>query len=113
MVHRHEREHPDEDVVSVDVQLEQDIQAVEQQVELYLRLPSEDQRKQLVAALERLDDQIDFGDSDESNVSGSGAFGYTSKFSVIGETGLNPIPVRVGGTEFLRRPSALNQPKKR
>jgi hypothetical protein len=74
----------DEDV-SVDATLELDLAAVEQSIERYLGDPSVDRRTELVALLERLDQQIDLGDAYESSALGSAAFGYSSKGSVIGE----------------------------
>jgi hypothetical protein len=75
----------DEDV-SVDSTLELDLATVEQSIEAYLRAPSVDLRNELLAVLERLDQQIDRSDAYESSVIGSAAFGYSSKGSVIGET---------------------------
>jgi hypothetical protein len=72
--------------VSVDATLELDLAAVEQSIQRYLGDPSVDRRTELVALLERLDQQIDLGDAYESSALGSAAFGYSSKGSVIGET---------------------------
>ncbi len=76
----------DEDV-AVDASLELDIETVEQSIEAYLKNSSVDLRNELLAALERLDQQIANSDAYESSVIGSGAVGYSTKGSVFGETG--------------------------
>jgi hypothetical protein len=72
--------------VCVDATLELDLGAVEHSIEAYLKDPSVEMRNELLAALERLDQQIDRSDAYESSVIGSAAIGYSSKGSVIGET---------------------------
>jgi hypothetical protein len=63
MLRRRAKGQPDpEQDIEVDVTLEQDISLVEQAVESYLQNPNESLRKELLAALEELDDQIAQGD---------------------------------------------------
>ena len=77
--------HEDEDV-AVDATLELGLGSVEASIEAYLKDPSVIVRSQLLAGLERLDQQIDDGDAYGSGVIGSAAIGYSDKGSVIGET---------------------------
>jgi hypothetical protein len=101
MFGRHGKQHPvDEAELAVDANLEQDINAAEQSIQSYLADPSENQRKDLLAVLERLDNQIDLSDSYDSNIVGSGAIGLATKFSVIGETSSYPISEEVPSAEF-------------
>ena len=75
----------DEDV-AVDASLELDIETVEDAIEAYLKNPSVELRNELLAALERLDQHIASSDAYESSAIGSGAVGYSTKGSVLGET---------------------------
>ncbi len=86
MFGRQKRQADGDEDVSVDATLELDLAKVEQSIERYLRDPSVDSRNELLALLERLDQQIDRSDAYESSALGSAAFGYSSKGSVIGET---------------------------
>lgn len=86
-----DRENPEDPGADVEVHLEQDITMVQQATEAYLGDPSERQRQVLLSALESLDRQTAASDAYEENVVGSAAFGFSSKGSVIGETGINPI----------------------
>jgi len=97
MIHgRHaDRENPEDLEADVDVHLEQDITMVQQATDAYLGDPSERQRQVLLSALESLDRQTAASDAYEENVVGSAAFGFSSKGSVIGETGGNPIAEEV------------------
>jgi hypothetical protein len=72
--------------VAVDAALEQGLDAVEESVGAYLADPSAGLRHDLLAALQRLDQQIDESDAYESSIIGSGAFGAPGKGLVIGET---------------------------
>lgn len=72
--------------VAVDATLELDLGAVEEAVVAYLKNPSVNLRQELLAVLQRLDQQIDLSDDYESRITGSAAFGFSSKGSVIGET---------------------------
>ena len=85
---RRQKTHEDEDV-AVDATLELDLQTVEESIEAYLEDPSVTRRNQLLAVLERLDQQIDDSVAYENSVIGSAAFGYLGKGSVIGETSSN------------------------
>ncbi len=76
----------DQDEVAVDAALASDLTAVEEAVSAYVRDPSDDLRNQLLLALEALDEQINQSDAYESSVIGSGALGFSSKGSVVGET---------------------------
>ena len=73
----------------MDAALELDLGTVEGSIEAYLEDPSVARRIELLAVLERLDQQIDDSDAYESSVIGSAAFGYLGKGSVIGETSSN------------------------
>ena len=75
----------DEDV-AVDASLELDIETLEESIGAYLKNPSVDLRNELLAVLERLDQQIANSDAYEASVIGSGAVGYSTKGSVFGET---------------------------
>ncbi len=77
--------HENEDI-AVDASLELDIETVEESIEAYLKNPSVDLRNQLLAVLERMDQQIASSDAYEASVIGSGAVGYSAKGSVFGET---------------------------
>ena len=84
-----------DDHVAVDADLENDLITVEQRIETYLKSPTDELRNQLLTALERLDDQIDRSDAYEGSMSGSAAFGYGGKGSVIGETSSTPLAEEV------------------
>lgn len=75
-----------EEEIEVDVDLEQDISLVGQAVESYLLNPNESLRKDLLAALEELDDQLAEGDEYHARVRigrlGSSAVGATSDSSM-------------------------------
>ncbi len=60
---------------------------MEQSIDAYLKDPSADSRNELLAVLERLDQQIERSDAYESSIIGSAAFGYSDEGSVIGEIG--------------------------
>jgi hypothetical protein len=75
-----------QDEVAVDAALASDLVGVEEAVSAYLHDPADGLRNQLLLALEALDDQISQSDAYESSVVGSGALGFSSKGSVIGET---------------------------
>ncbi len=96
-----EGENPEDAEADVDVHLEQDITMVQQATDAYLGDPSERQRQVLLSALESLDRQTAASDAYEESVVGSAAFGFSSKGSVIGETGSNPI-AEVVPTSVLR-----------
>ena len=86
MLGRQKHQTDEDEKVSVDANLELNLGTVEQSIEAYLKDPSVDLRNELLAALKRLDQQIDRSDAYESSAIGSAAFGYSAKGSVIGET---------------------------
>jgi hypothetical protein len=97
----HHPDQPDpEQRVTVDVTLEQDIGAAERAVEAYLENPGDDSRRELLLVLERLDQQIDLGDAYESTVIGSGALGFSTKGSVVGETSNSSVAEDIPGQEL-------------
>ena len=100
MFGRQRREAHGEEELEVDATLEADLGAVEALIQSYLKDPSAGRREQLVAALERLDQQIAASDSYEGGVSRSAAWGYAGKGSVIGETSDVPIAEAVPASEF-------------
>ena len=83
---RQEHRTGEDEEVSVDATLELGLGTVEQSIEAYLKDPSVDLRNELLAALERLDQQIERNDAYGSSIIGSAAFGYSDKGAVIGET---------------------------
>ncbi len=89
-----------EQELAVDATLESDLVGVEALIEAYLKDPSVGPRTQLLAALEHLDQHIDASDRYEGSIARSGAWGYASKGSVIGETSDTPIVEEVPGGEF-------------
>ena len=89
MFRRQKQETDKDEDVAVDAALELDLGTVEGSIEAYLEDPSVARRIELLAVLERLDQQIDDSDAYESSVIGSAAFGYLGKGSVIGETSSN------------------------
>ena len=98
--------------VDVDATLELHLGAVESSIASYVKDPSTGLRSQLLAALERLDQQIDASDLYEASISHSGAWGYSAKGSVIGETSDVPTVEEVPGSEF-RAQTALIRAAKR
>jgi len=108
-----QKHHTDEnEKVSVDANLELDLGTVEQSIEAYLEEPSADLRNELLVVLERLDEQIDRGDTYESSIVGSGALGYSAKGSVIGETS-NASPAEDVPEPVLRAQTVLIKAAKR
>jgi len=108
----HEQPTGEGEGVPVDATLEGDLAAVEQSVAAYLKDPSVTLRHELLAVLERLDQQIDLSDAYESGVIGSGALGFSSKGSVIGETS-NVSPAEIVPESLLRAQTALVKAAKR
>ena len=86
--------------LAVDANLEQDIRAVEQAVEAYLREPSEGPRKDLSASLKVLDNQIELGDAYASQFTTSIRFGGSPDEPVVGSTGRTPIVEEITDTAF-------------
>ena len=89
-----------QDEVAVDAALASDLAAVEVAVSAYLRDPSDDLRTQLLLDLEALDEQINQSDAYESSVVGSGALGFSSKGSVVGETSATSAAEEIPEVEF-------------
>ncbi len=112
MFGRQRRQPQREEELEVDSTLESDIGAVEDLIQSYVKDPSAGPRNQLLAALERLDQQIDASDRYEGSISRSGAWGYSAKGSVIGETNDLPIAEEVPASEF-RAQTALIKAAKR
>jgi len=93
-----DRARPDDQEVDVDVHLEHDITMVQVAADAYLDNPSQVLRQELLAALEDLDRQTAAADAYQANIGGSGAFGYSSKGSVIGETSQYPLAEELPGS---------------
>jgi hypothetical protein len=108
--------HPDdpdpEQLVTVDVALEQDIGDAERAIEVYLHSPNDGSRHGLLLVLERLDRQIDLGDAYESTVVGSGALGYSTKGSVVGETSSTSAAEDIPGLELHLQTELIKAAKK-
>lgn len=68
-------------------------------------------RAPLLAALERLDQVIDSSDAYESSTLGSAAFGYSTKGSVIGETGIGSAAEEISGAELRAQTSLVKAAK--
>ncbi len=86
--------------VAVDATLEGDVAKVEQSVDDYLRDPTDDSRRSLLAALEALDAQTAQSDAYGASIVGSGALGYAWKGDVVGETSLDPLVDEVPSAEL-------------
>jgi hypothetical protein len=112
MFGRHKNQSQDQEGVAVDATLELDLSTVEQAIDVYLNDPSTNLRDELLAALQRLDQQIDLSDDYESRVTGSAAFGYSAKGSVLGETSSASVVDEVPGPE-LRAQTVLIKAAKR
>jgi hypothetical protein len=97
--------------VPVDAGLESDIALVAQSVTGYLADPTEATRQSLVGALQVLDDRTEQSDAYGSSAIGSGAFGYSSKGEVLGETGLDPVVDEVPTTELTAQLALVNAAK--
>src|SRR5271170_4306864 len=89
---------PDELVV--DASFEDDIVAVEHAIEAYLRSGGDDQRAELLAALEALDAQIAQSEAYDTNSFIGSAFGSAPRADASGETSTNPIVRDVSPGEF-------------
>jgi hypothetical protein len=111
MFGRQRRQNRGDEEVDVDATLESDLSGVESLIESYLKDPSVDLRNQLLAALEHLDEQIDASDRYKGSISRSGAWGYSAKGSVIGETSDVPIVEEVAGSEFRTQAALIKAAK--
>ena len=92
---KEQHDHDQHVEVDVDLILEQDISAVEQSVDNYLQNPNDSLRKDLLTALEELDDQIAQGDAYHAQVR-IGTLGS----SVVGATSVNSMNEELPSTEF-------------
>ena len=102
---------PDEEV-AVDLTLEMDLDAVQQWIETYLQHPTAAMRNQLLSVLEQLDVQIDRSDAYEGSISGSAAFGYSPKGSVIGETSSASTAEQIPGPVLLAQTVLIKAAKR-
>jgi len=89
-----------QDEIAVDISLASDLHAVEASVASYVKDPSAAARNQLLVALEALDERINQSDAYESSVAGSGALGFSSKGSVVGETSAASIAEEIPEAEW-------------
>jgi hypothetical protein len=98
MFRRRAKEQPDhEEEVDVDVTLERDISLVEQAVDSYLKNPNESLRKDLLAVLEELDDQIAQGDDYHGRLE----FPFAAPVStVVGATNPSSVGEQMPSAEF-------------
>ncbi len=93
--------HEDEqDEVAVDAGLASDLDVVEVSIAAYLKDPSSTLRNQLLVALEALDERINQSDAYEGSVVGSGALGFSSKGSVVGETSAASVAEEIPESEW-------------
>ena len=98
------RRHPEQPAgggeLPVDYQLEQGIAVVEVALGTHLEHPGDDSRRDLLRALELLDQQIDQSDSYDANNIRSARYGTAPRSAVIGETRLSPLVQPVPSVEF-------------
>ncbi len=95
--HRAKAKPDHEQAVDVDLVLERDISGVEEAVDSYLRNPNESVRKDLLAALEELDDQLAEGDAYHARLRFPIA---GAESAVIGATSASPVGEALPATEF-------------
>ena len=88
--------------IPVDATLEGDIARVEQAAADYLENRTDATRRELLGALETLDDQTQQSDAYGESVIGSAALGYASKGEVLGETSLDSVVDEVPSAELTR-----------
>jgi len=98
MFGRRAKGQPDhEEEVEVDITLEQDISMVVEAVDNYLQNPNECTRKDLLGALEELDDQIAQGDDYHARL----VFPFAAPEStVVGATSPSSVGEELPATEF-------------
>jgi hypothetical protein len=97
--------------VPVDANLESDIDQVARSVTDYLASPTDATRQSLLGALQVLDDRTAQSDAYGRSAIGSGAFGYSSKGEVLGETGLDPVVNEVPSTALTAQLALVNAAK--
>jgi len=98
--HGANHEPADEAQVPVDVILERLIGEVEQAVDAYLQNPTKAPRRELLVALEKLDDQIGLADAYQDRTSVYTRLGSAGNLPVLGETSNNPIAQEVGSLDL-------------
>ena len=90
-------DHEQEIEVDVDLTLERDISTVVQAVDAYLQNTNEGLRKDLLTALEHLDDQTDRADAYQGRPQ---LYPADSGSAVVGATSDNSMPEELPSTEF-------------
>lgn len=110
MFGRRAKRQPDhEEEVEVDVTLEQDISMVVQAVDSYLQNPNESLRKELLAALEELDDQTAQGDDYHGRL----VFPFAAPEStIVGATSPSSAGEPLPATEFQAQVELVKAAKK-
>ncbi len=98
--HDHDRPAPVERDVQVDATLEQDLRAVEREVDAYLEQQTSDRLDALEAALARLDAQTAESDAWIAGVTSTASWGVDPKGTVVGETSDVPVAEDVPGAEL-------------
>jgi hypothetical protein len=86
--------------LAVDVTFEDDLRQVEEAVAAYLERPDDDRRTELLAFLERLDDQIAQSEAFDTNSAFAFGFGAAPRVAVVGETTDSPVVEEVVPAEF-------------
>jgi len=81
----------------VEIHLELDLNEVEKTVSAFLQNPTDGLRQAMLAELDKLDAQIDLGDTYAASIVDSGIFGQAPKGSVLGETSSHSITESVPG----------------
>jgi len=101
MFGRHDKQSPREQhELEVDAMLERDILAVKAAVDTYLDSPGPDCRRDLVAALRRLDHQIALGDAYHNRFVGVSNVGLLPRSSAVGATSNHSVSQEVRSSEF-------------
>jgi hypothetical protein len=93
----HDKGAPQEAEAQVEVHLEWDIEAVRRAVIAFLQSPGDGSRRSLLAALERLDNQIDLGDTYARSIVDPSLFGQAPEGAVVGETSSHSTAQEVPG----------------
>jgi hypothetical protein len=87
----------DPEEAQVDFHLELDLADVEATVSSFLQNPTDGPRKALLAELDKLDAQIDLGDTYAASIVDSGVLGQSPKGDVLGQTSSNSLVEPVPG----------------
>ncbi len=101
----------EQDEVVVDATLASDLDAVEVSIAAYLKDPSSALHSQLLVTLEALDERINQSDAYESSVVGSGALGFSTKGSVVGETSASSIAEEIPEAEWQAQTALIRAAK--